>query len=127
MIVRTILTFAIAMLICGCSGEKPKLVAMTGKVVFNDKPVTGGSLFLVPDTQNAFQRDKPSSLLQLDGSFTIKTFPYGDGIPPGIYKVCLAPEVANRLKKPNYSDPAKTPWSVEVPDAGLADVLLEVK
>ena len=30
-----------------------------------------------------------SSLLQTDGTFTAKTFPYGEGMPPGTYKVTL--------------------------------------
>src|SRR5262245_16238197 len=106
---------------CGCSGEKPKLVPVTGKVTFTKKALTAGSIIFHPDAGNSYQKDRPSSLLQVDGSFTMKTFPFGEGVPPGTYKVTLAPELANRIGRPDYANPDKTPWSVTVPDAGLTD------
>ena len=115
------------LMLTGCDGERPKLVMVTGKVLHKDQPLTAGNITFHPDGGNSYQKDKPSSQLQLDGSFTIKTFPFGDGVPPGKYKVTLAPELASRIKMPKYSDPAKTPWSVEVPDAGLSDKVFEVK
>jgi hypothetical protein len=115
-------------LLIGCGGEKPPtLVAVTGKVSFKGSPVTGGSIIFYPDAGNSYQKDKPSSLLQVDGAFTMKTFPFGDGVAPGNYKVTLAPEVASRLKMPRYADPGKTPWSIEVPATGVDDKQFEVK
>jgi hypothetical protein len=111
----------------GCSGDKPKLVAVTGKVTHQGKALTAGSIIFHPDAGNSYQKDKPSSLLQVDGSFTMKTFPYGDGVPPGIYRVTLAPELANRIGYPNYANPDKTPLSVTVPDGGVANQVFEVK
>ena len=111
----------------GCGDEKPKLVSVSGKVTFKNQPLTAGSVFFHPDAANGYTKDVPSSLLQLDGAFTMKTFPFGEGIAPGKYKVTLAPELANRIGKPSYADPAKTPWTVDVPDAGLPDKLFEVK
>jgi len=112
----------------GCGGETPpKLVTATGKVTFKNQPLTAGSIVFHPDAGNSFTKDSPSSLLQLDGSFAMKTFPFGEGIAPGKYKATLAPELASRIGKPIYADPAKTPWTVDVPDAGLTDKLLEVK
>ncbi len=122
-----LLGFLYLLVLTGCDGEKPKLVMVTGKVTYKDQPLTAGNITFHPDAANSYQKDKPSSQLQLDGSFTIKTFPFGDGIPPGKYKVTLAPELASRIKMPKYADPAKTPWSVEVPDAGLSDKVFEVK
>ena len=122
-----LLCLPFAVLVVGCGTEKPKLVAVTGKVTFKNQPLTAGSVFFHPDAGNSYTKDVPSSLLQLDGSFTMKTFPFGDGIAPGKYKATLAPELANRIGKPIYADPAKTPWTVDVPDAGLTDKLLEVK
>ncbi len=111
----------------GCGEKPPPLVPVTGKVVMQNKPVTAGNIFLHPDAGNDYQKDKPSSQLQLDGSFTFKTFPFGEGVPPGKYKVTLSPELAGRLKKPTYGDPSKTPWSLEVPSTGLKEYILEVK
>ena len=73
----------------GCSGDRPKLVAAAGKVTYKGQPLTAGSIIFHPDAGNSYQKDRPSSLLQLDGSFTMKTFPFGDGVPPGQYKACL--------------------------------------
>lgn len=112
----------------GCGGEKPpQLVKVTGKVLYNQEPVTAGAIIFHPDTGNAYTKDNPSSLLQVDGSFTMKTFPFGEGVSPGSYKVTLAPEVAGRLKMPQYADPQKTPWNVTVPESGLTDQLFEVE
>lgn len=117
-----------ASLLPGCGGgDKPKLVAATGKVTYKNEPLTAGNIFFHPDAGNAFQKDTPGSVLELDGSFAIKTFPYGEGVPPGKYKVTLGPALANRIKMPKYADPAKTPWAVDVPDGGLTDKVFEVK
>jgi hypothetical protein len=119
------LAFTLAAL-SGC-GNRPKLVSVTGKVVHNGKEVTAGSIWFHPAPGNSYAGEKPSCQLALDGSFTMRTYPYGNGVPPGPYKVTLAPELANRLKRPNYADPAKTPLSVTVPDEGLENHVFEVK
>jgi hypothetical protein len=48
-------------------------------------------------------------------------------MPPGKYKVTLSPDLAGRMGKPQLGDVTKTPWSVEIPDAGLKDHVFEVK
>lgn len=113
--------------LAGCGGEEaPKLVGVTGKVVHGEKAVTAGSIIFHPIAGNAYMEDNPSSLLQLDGSFTMKTFPFGEGVSPGSYKVTLAPEVAARVKQPRYGDPKTTPWEITVPETGLKGQLFEV-
>ena len=118
---------ALAVCITGCQGDRPTLVPVTGKVIYKGEPLTAGSVHLFPDAGNSFDKDQPSSLLQLDGSFTIKTFPYGDGVPPGRYKVTLAPQLAGRIQLPHYADPTRTPLSIDVPDSGVRDHVLEIK
>lgn len=114
-------------LVFGCGDSGPRLVPASGRVLQAGQPVTAGSIIFYPATENAFQDDNPSSLLELDGSFTMKTFPFGEGVTPGRFKVTLAPELAERLNKPEYADPTATPWEVEVPDQGFDDLILEVK
>jgi hypothetical protein len=127
-VAKRVFVFVVLLLVlAGCSSEKPKLVSVTGKVTHNGKGLTAGSIIFHPDAGNAYQKDRPSSLLQLDGSFTMKTFPFGEGVPLGTYKVTLAPELANRIGKPEYASADKTPWSVTVPDGGLPDKVFEVK
>lgn len=111
----------------GCDASRPTLVPVTGTVSMNGQPLTAGSIYFQPDASNSFQDDQPSSLLELDGSFTIKTFPHGDGVPPGKYRVTLAPALAARIQRPDLADPAKTPWQVDVPADGLRDYTFEVK
>jgi hypothetical protein len=113
----------------GC-GTQPKLVAVTGKVVFRGQPLTAGSIFFHPvtvPTEPERAREKSSSLLQLDGSFTAKTFPFGDGLPPGLYKVTLSRDLASRVQLPEYGDPARTRWQLDVPAEVVRDRILEVK
>ena len=116
-------TVCLALLtLAGCTGEeRPTLVPVTGYVTVDGDPVTAGSIIFHPGEGNAYMKDKPSSLLQLDGSFTMKTFPFGEGVSPGPYKVTLAPELANRVGQPEYADPKTTPWSIDVPETGVSE------
>lgn len=110
----------------GCAG-RPNTAPVTGKVVFKGKGLTAGSVWFHPEAGNSWRGEKPSCQLGLDGEFTMRTYPFGPGVPPGTYKVTLSPELANRIGRPNYADPAKTPLSLAVPDAGVADHVFEVK
>jgi hypothetical protein len=114
--------------IAGCGGEPPpRLVPVTGKVMMDGKPLTAGSVSFHPDAGNSYQKDSPSSLLQVDGSFKMATYPFGEGVAPGKYKVTVSAELANRVSKPQFGRVDKTPWSIEVPESGLADHIFEVK
>lgn len=125
---RFVCLVSLLALLVGCGPkDKPALVKVTGKVTKESAPVTAGSIIFYPDAANSYQKDNPSGMLEIDGSFTIKTFPFGEGVPPGKYKVILAPQLATRLEKPDYSKPDTTPWSIEVPEAGIADHVFEVK
>ena len=113
-------------LLAGC-GERPRLVPATGKITHKGQPLTAGSVIFVPDAGNAWAKDNPSSLLQTDGTFTMKTFPFGEGVSPGKYKVTLDPALAGRVRLPNLSKADKTPWSVEIPEAGKTDIVFNAR
>lgn len=119
----------LSLFISGCGGEAaPKLVQVTGTVTLDGKGLTAGSIYFTPAATNEYTKDNPSSLLQLDGSFTMKTYPFGEGVAPGKYKVSLAPELASRIQKPEYGKPTTTPWAeVEVSATGVQGLQLEVK
>src|SRR5262245_5396692 len=117
--------FALALVLSGC-GSKPKLVAVTGKVTHKGKAVTGGRVWFHAEGGQD-KVEKMGGQLQIDGTFTAKTFPHGEGVPPGKYKVTLSPDLAARAGVPRYGQPDKTPWSVDVPDTGLADHAFEIK
>jgi hypothetical protein len=117
----TLFAFAI-----GCGESSPKMVTVKGHVLIDGTGVTAGAVYFHPDAANEFQSDTPGSQLQIDGSFSVKTFPFGEGVPPGTYKVTLSPELANRMERPDYGVKEKTPWEVVVPDAPVEDLKLEL-
>ncbi|MFO0842765.1 MAG: hypothetical protein U0797_10270 [Gemmataceae bacterium] len=112
--------------LAGCSG-RPKTAPVTGRLTHKGRPLTAGSVYLHPAAGNTWAGEPPSSVLQVDGSFEMRTFPHGLGVPPGSWKVTVSPALASRVGKPELGDPARTPWTLDVPDAGLADTLFEVK
>jgi hypothetical protein len=93
----------------------------------NGEAVTAGSIYLHPGATAEYSKDNPSSILQLDGAFNLKTYPFGEGVAPGEYTVTLAPELAQRLKQPEYGSVEKSPWKIVVPEDGKIDVVLEIE
>lgn len=120
------LMVAVLVTSAGCA-DRPNLVPVTGKVTVKGQPVTAGSVALHPGEGNAHQKDNPSSLLQTDGAFTFKTYPYGEGVPPGRYTMTLDPALAGRLKMAQYARPDTSPWKLDVPAGGLRDLKMEVR
>jgi hypothetical protein len=119
---------AVFAIVIGCSDPKaPQLVPLSGKILLNGQAVTAGSVFLHPGETAEYTNDQPSSILQIDGSFTMKTFPYGEGVAPGDYTMTLAPELAQRLSKSEYASPEKSPWKILVPQSGTVDLVLEIE
>ncbi len=118
---------AVLLLAAGCGDGRPKLVPAAGKVTLNGQSVVGGSMTFHPESGALDKGDRPSCQLQADGSFTAQTYPYGDGVVPGAYKVTLDPALAARIKKPLYADPTKTPLRIDVPAAGVTGHLFEIK
>ena len=123
---RCLLIFQFVIWFVGCSDGRPELVPVTGRVTMRGQPLTAGAIIFHPDSANSYQDDKPSSVLQLDGSFTMKTYPFGDGVSPGKYKVTLAPELATRIDRAKYGSEDETPWEIEVPMPGNTHQLFEV-
>jgi hypothetical protein len=56
----------------------------------------------------------------------MKTFPYGDGVSPGDYKITLAPQLASRISLPYLSDPEKTNAFITVPNDGIENFVLDI-
>ncbi len=107
----------VALLAAGCGGG-PKLVPVEGKVTFNGQPLVPGSVWLIPQDGKG---DKASGLIQLDGSFKLRTYPHGDGVVAGTYKVYLSLGGGTPPGLEACTDPEKTPLKVDVPAAGLKD------
>lgn len=110
---------ALLLSVLGCGSDQPKLVEVTGRVTLAGKGLTAGSITFHPTAENSFQSDSPSSQLQLDGSFRMRTWPWGDGVPPGSYRVTLSPQLAGRIDRARYGDVQSTPLSITVPEAAV--------
>lgn len=107
--------------LCGCGSDAPELYEVSGRVTLNGRGLTAGSISFHPAVGNSFQSDSPSSQLQLDGSFRMKTYPWGFGVPEGDYEVTLSPELAQRIGRPEYADRAKSPLRIMVPAKAVTE------
>jgi len=78
----------------GCSGG---LAKVTGKVTYNGKPVTGGTLNFNPmaSDKDANPGKGASGPVQQDGTYTLGTNSPGDGAVVGKHKVFYNPPPAN--------------------------------
>jgi hypothetical protein len=76
------------LLAAGCgSGRYP----VRGKVAYPDgTPVTEGTV--VFESRDAARPITARGSIQADGSYTLGTLAPGDGVPPGWYKVLVAPK-----------------------------------
>jgi hypothetical protein len=107
--------------LAGCGGLK--LVPVSGRVTLNDKPLNGGGVSFIPDASkgnnarvSCVGRITPQGRYELTTT-AVKGSDSGKGAPVGWYKVTLittlpgSPEITVDRK---YTDPDRTPWSVEV-------------
>jgi hypothetical protein len=97
------LALALALLL-GAGGCGPKMCPVRGKVTLGDgKPVTEG--MVVFERKGEGQPVTARGEIQADGSYQLSTHRPGDGVPPGTYRVLVAPK-----SDPNAVDrPAKPP------------------
>jgi hypothetical protein len=99
----------------GCeSPAAPKLVPIHGQVKYKQRPLSGATICFVPDF-NRGNRNGLQATAQTaeDGSFTLQTYPHGDGAMAGFYKVtCI---VFGGVSLPQrYRNPTLTPLAVAV-------------
>jgi hypothetical protein len=73
------------LLLAGCDGGGMKTAVVKGKVTYQGKPVTGGTVTFVPDAggPSATGEIKP------DGTFAMTTYKPGDGAVLGKHKVFI--------------------------------------
>jgi hypothetical protein len=130
-VLRSILCGCVLLAGTGCGGLK--LVPVSGKVTRDGRPLSGAAVSFVPDASKGNNaRLSCMGRIGADGQYELMAngvtkSETGKGAPPGWYKVTLvttlpgAPEIT---VNPNYLDPDKTPWSVEVvenPEPGRYD------
>lgn len=109
----------------GCN-RGPVLVPFAGGVTFHGKPVVPGAVFIEPDSGPDGAVKRASGLLQLDGSFALRTYPHGDGAMPGKYRLYLQLGQGTKPELAGFTDVTRSPLTVVIPDAGLQGYQIEL-
>ncbi|WP_439623902.1 hypothetical protein [Gemmata sp.] len=99
-----ILAVATCSLLASCSGGGPQTATVTGKVTYNGRPVTAGSLTFLPKTQAT---GRPASgVISEAGEYFTGTFNERDGVLIGVAAVSYAPPpIDNKGEKIVYGAP----------------------
>ena len=126
--VREWILFALlAASLSGCQDPvTPKLVPVQGQVKFKQRPLSGATVCFIPDF-NKGNRDGLQATGQTaeDGSFTLQTYPHGDGVMPGYYRVtCITFGGVPVPQK--YRNAMQTPLIIEVKQPGNDHLLLNL-
>lgn len=111
----------------GGNGAVAKLAPVKGRVTFKDQGVTAAEIYFLPDADKGNEGKMASSLLQVDGSFTMTTQGQGDGVIPGAYKVTLTLGRRPEKELDKYKNVKTTPLEYTVPPEGLTDLQIELK
>jgi len=108
--------------LAACGGEGVKLFPVSGKVLLNDAPLEGATVVLQP-TDPALDW-RPTGTTKADGSFTVTTYPHGEGAPNGDYVVLISQYAPDAREKADpkseiprrYADPEKALFHAKVAD-----------
>lgn len=87
------------------------------------KPIFPGSIAFEPVAGSSF---RASSLLYKEGDFNLRTYPHGQGVVPGKYKVVLSLGMGSPPELAKYSNTETTTLEVVVPDTGLETLELKL-
>ena len=103
-----------AALLSACGGNSaPKLYPVRGQLLWNEQPAEGAQIVFHPVEATGLM---PSGTVGKDGTFTLTTYPHGDGAPAGDYAVVVTwyPPDARSLDNPQdklkgrYADPTQS-------------------
>lgn len=83
------------LLLVGCGSEPPEIGPATvrGKVILNGKPVVGGLVVFTPNRERGGAGKSAFAETGSDGGYALR-LDQATAIPPGWYRVSLAPPVA---------------------------------
>jgi hypothetical protein len=91
----------------GCGGGNKAKV--TGKVVANGQPVTGGTVMFSPIAGSAEEGAPALGEVKSDGSFALGTENPGDGTVPGKHRVTYSPPAQTAPEWDGYGTPPPAP------------------
>lgn len=108
----------------GCKDSRPSRVQVHGRVIYNGKPATTGTIcFLRVADKGGTNLNRPATAeLASDGSYTMRTFGKDDGVLPGEYVVTITAVDYSRAVNISRSEgPPMSPKEVQ------SQLLLPVK
>jgi hypothetical protein len=86
----SIYTLALSIIILsGCSKPGPQLIEVRGKVTYQGKPVTQGSISFSPKSSAIGGLRPAQGGIKSDGSFEMQSLPGKKGVQPGEYLVAI--------------------------------------
>lgn len=96
----------LSLFVISCGSNAPPLYPVRGQVFFENQPAAGATVVFHAGEANTH---KPSGVVGADGSFTLSTFPHGDGAPAGEYTVAVTwyPPGAREEATPKSKLPAR--------------------
>jgi hypothetical protein len=122
------LVFWVVVIPSGCNNNQapPRLVPVSGKLVYKNKPVAQALVQFYPDASKGAQGFAATGQTKLDGTFTLQTYPHGPGAAPGRYAVTVTLEARGAAIPSRYGNSEETPLRIEVKEEGAPDLLLRL-
>lgn len=89
--------------ILGCGSRTPNEQSVKGQVWYRGGPLPGGMIVFVPDEERGNSGPLIKAEVQADGSFSL-----GGSVPPGWYRMAIAPPPSSGSTLPTVASPYPT-------------------
>lgn len=121
-----ILIFAFSLLMLnGCSNSGPQLIEVHGKVTYQGKPVTQGTVSFSPKSSSVGGIRTGVGAIKSDGSYELQALPGKKGVQPGEYLVSVNSYTGSFIDNDvvyivpkKFAEPATSGLSVKLPADG---------
>jgi hypothetical protein len=125
-LVAPLLVLSLTVAVVGCAKKPPKLVPVSGKLVYHGQPLANTMIQF-----NPVELDQNSVLANAttdqNGSFKLRSYPHGDGAKPGRYKVFITPYPGSPPVPSKYTAPEETSLEATIPEEGKDNLVLTLK
>jgi hypothetical protein len=115
--------FGLGILFSGCDHGTPSLARVSGKILFQNRPLPGGAIVFVPDADRGNNGPLAQGTIQPGGAYTIQTSGQ-DGAYPGWYRVTV---IAVDRGYQSIGSPPRALVPEKYRDPQLSDLTCEVK
>lgn len=109
----------------GCLKSQPKMAPVSGKLLYRDAPVAF-AMVQFDSVNGDDKRMSATGTTGQDGAFKLKSYPHGDGIRPGRYKVSVTPYPGSSTIPELYQDMDTTTLEATIPEQGLDNLVLKL-